>query len=241
MIRGIALSLLAFTSHAFTCHACAAPAAEPKSQYSSLQNCPATDRLKLANRTLERSGRTAIFHCAGVGGFSVYVVDDDPRSFLVLERGKTLYSLERPMASAFSLGNFPNVTGAKLAEWRLDPAGAPAGLIVRVAYQRADGAAASTLMVFDLRGEPMIIGAAKTNEEARDLIDGLLIARTLEEKLSRECNAIYVSLCKGFPPGPEMLGGCFDARPEIADEVPQECVADFQTNVENYHEAKGGH
>ncbi|WP_036293404.1 hypothetical protein [Methylosinus sp. PW1] len=239
MIREIALSLLALASLAS--RVCAAPAAEPKSQYSSLQNCPAVDRLKLASRTLARGDRTAIFRCAGVGGFSVYVVDDDPRSFLVLERGKTLYSLERPMASAFSLGNFPNVTGAKQAEWRLDPAGAPAGLIVRVAYQRADGAAASTLMVFDLRGEPVVIGAAKTNEEARDLIDGMLVARTLEEKLSRECNAIYVSLCKGFAPGPEMLGDCFDARPEIADEIPQKCVADFQTNVENYHQAKGGH
>lgn len=223
------------------CLAAGARAGELKSQYTPLQNCPAVERLKLANRTLERSDRTGLFRCAGPAGFSVYVVDDDPRSFLVLERGGKLYSLERPMVLAFTLGNFPNVAGAKQAEWRLD-GGAAAGLIVRVAYQRADGSAASTLMVFDLRGEPLLIGAAKTNEEARGLIDGALGAgagAAAEERLSRECNAIYAGLCKGFAAGPEMLGRCADARPEIADKIPQKCVADFQTNVENYHEAKG--
>lgn len=99
----------------------------------------------------------------------------------------------------------------------------------------------SAQLIFDLRGEPVLIGAAKTNEEARGLIDEALGAGAVgEEKLSRECNAIYVELCKGFERGPEMLGRCFDKRPAIADKVPAKCLADFQTNVENYHEAMGG-
>jgi hypothetical protein len=60
-----------------------AAAAALKSQYSSLQDCETLDRLKLPSRTLEKSASTGIFRCKGVGGFSVYVVDEDPRSFLV--------------------------------------------------------------------------------------------------------------------------------------------------------------
>lgn len=219
-----------------------AKAEELKSQYTSLQDCATIDRLKLSDRTLEKSDRTGIFRCVGIGGFSVYVVDDDPRSFLVLERDKKLFSLEKPMVVDFKLGHFPNVSGAKKAEWRLDAQGKPTGLIVRVSYQRSDAsnAAASALLVFDLRGEPVLVGAAKTNEEARGSIDGAQGAGAAgEEQLSRECNEVYIKLCKGFERSPEMLGRCFDKRPAIADKVPAKCLADFQTNVENYHEAMG--
>jgi hypothetical protein len=120
---------------------------------------------------------TGIFRCKGVGGFSVYVVDEDPRSFLVVEREKKLFSLEAPMVGDFKLGDFPNVAGAKMAEWRLDPHGTPTGLIVRVSYQRSgSGAAASALLVFDLRGEPLLLGSANTNEEARGMIDAAVSA-----------------------------------------------------------------
>ncbi|MBU6528477.1 hypothetical protein OGR47_16095 [Methylocystis sp. MJC1] len=116
-------------------------------------------------------------------------------------------------------------------------------MIVRVSYQRTDkpGASGSALFVFDLRGEPAFIGSAATNEEARKLIDGVLGAgAAAEEKLSNECNDIYAELCKGFKPGPDMLGRCSDKRPAIADKIPPKCIADFQTNIENYHEAVGG-
>jgi hypothetical protein len=170
-----------FAAGLFAC-AClflAAPAAAEalESQYSSLRDCETLDRLKLPSRTLEKGASTGIFRCKGVGGFIVYVVDEDPRSFLVVEREKTLFSLEKPMVGDFKLGDFPNVAGAKMAEWRLDSHGRPAGLIVRVSYQRSgSGAAASALFVFDLRGEPVLLGSTDTNEEARSLIDAAVSA-----------------------------------------------------------------
>ncbi|MFO1114894.1 MAG: hypothetical protein U1E28_04370 [Beijerinckiaceae bacterium] len=60
-----------------------------------------------------------------------------------------------------------------------------------------------------------------------------------EERLVRECNAIYEKLCKGIKKGPEMLGQCFEKRPAIQGKIPDKCAADFQTNIENYNEAKG--
>lgn len=140
-----------------------------KSDYTSLQDCAPAPHLKLPARTIERGA----FRCDGVDSYSVYVVEDDPRSFLALERGKKLYSLEKPMVGDFSFGDFPNVAGAKKAEWRLDASGKAVGLIVRVSYLRtANGGAASTLMVFDLRGSaPTLIGATGANEEARLLVD----------------------------------------------------------------------
>lgn len=209
-------------------------------KYTSLQDCDAVKQLKLPNRLLTQRAGAGVFRCKGVAGYAVYVVDDDPRSFLVLERRKKLFSLEKPMVEEFSLGNFPNVTGAKKAEWRIDARGNAVALISRVAYQKADSAkAASTLLVFDLRnGEPVLIGAATTNEEARQLADGGSGAQQ-EDARARDCNAIYASLCRDFPPGPEQLGRCYDRRPAIADKVPAECIADFQTNIENYHQAVG--
>lgn len=63
--------------------------------------------------------------------------------------------------------------------------------------------------------------------------------RTQEERLVRECNAIYERLCKGVRKGSEMLGQCFEKRPSIQTRIPVKCIADFQTNIENYNEAKG--
>lgn len=164
-----------------------------KPQYTSLLDCRTVNRLKLPNRVVD----AGVFRCKGAGGYAVYVVEDDPRSFLVLERGKKLFSLEKPMVETFTLGDFPNVSGTAKAEWRVDASGKPVALIVRVAYRKPDnGKAASTLLVFDLRGDaPALVGSAATNEDARSLADAAP-AQADEEALSRACNAIYV-----FDPG----------------------------------------
>jgi hypothetical protein len=224
--RGLALAAWLVSTNA--------PAQEITPQYTSLQDCKQVSRLKLPNRVV----KDGVFRCKGAGGYGVYVVEDDPRSFLVLERGKKLFSLAKPMNEEFSLGDFPNVSGAKNAEWRI-AGGKALALIVRVAYQKQEtGKAASTLLAFDLRGAtPTLIGAAAGNEEARRLADAAPGGD--EEAQSRACNAIYADLCKDFPPGPERLGHCYDKRPAIADRIPAKCVADFQTNIENYHQAVG--
>lgn len=156
-----------------------------ESRYAPLQDCASVKQLALPGRKAETSGATAIFRCPGVGGYSVYVIEDDPRSFLVLERDKKLFSFERQMVSEFALGNFPNVAGAKKSEWRMAPNGDVAGLIVRVSYQRKDdaGDAASALFSFDLSGaRPVLLGHATTNEEARALVDKAWSAKASKEK-----------------------------------------------------------
>ena len=210
-------------------------AQEIKPQYTSLQDCKTVKSLKLPDRVM----KDRVFRCKGAGGYTAYVVEDDPRSFLILERGKKLFSLEMPMVNEFTLGNFPNVSVTKKAGWRI-ASGKAVALIARVAYQKPEnGKEASTLLVFDLRGDaPALIGAATGNDEARKLADASP-GGSDEETPSRGCNAIYAALCKDFPPGPEQLGRCFDKRPTIADKVPPKCVADFQTNIENYHQAVG--
>jgi len=144
-----------------------------QSRYTSLQGCAAVRHLVLRERTIE----SGALRCPGVDGFSVYVVDDDPRGFLVLERAKKRFSFQGPMVNAFLLGDFPNVSGAAKAEWRLDSKGRAVGLIVRVSYMRGN-APASALFCLALRGtEPALIGVAKTNEEARALIERTQAAR----------------------------------------------------------------
>ena len=69
-------------------------------------------------------------------------------------------------------------------------------------------------------------------------IDLAFAQSAADEMLSKKCNAIYVKLCHGFKPGPGMLGDCYEKRPSIAVHVPRECTEDFQTDIENYNDAK---
>jgi hypothetical protein len=63
-------------------------------------------------------------------------------------------------------------------------------------------------------------------------------AQSDEEALSRDCNKIYRKLCKDIPAGPEMLGKCYEKHTNLDSRIPENCTADFQTNIENYNEAK---
>ena len=84
------------------------------------------------------------------------------------------------MVSEFKLGNFPNVAGAKNAEWRVDRRGKAVGLIVRVSYQRPDipansPASQDSVSLFGLRGsQPVLLGTAQNNAEVRELMDKTL-------------------------------------------------------------------
>lgn len=80
------------------------------SVYTPLQKCRAIERrLELPDRTLERSKGAHVLWCPGIFGYSLYIVDDGSRSWLVLEHKKRLAPLERQMVGEFKLGNFPNV------------------------------------------------------------------------------------------------------------------------------------
>jgi len=152
-----------------------------RSVYTTLQKCKAVERLELPERTLDGKRGAGISRRPGVDGYSIYVIDDDPRSWVVLERNKHLASLERQMVSDFKLGYFPNVASAKVAEWRLNASGKAVGLILRVFYQRADVCAnsrtarAAAFLTFDVRDEenPVLLGSGANNSGARDLLKEL--------------------------------------------------------------------
>jgi len=105
-------------------------AQEIKPHYTSLQDCKTVKSLKLPDRGM----KDGVFRCKGAGGYTVYVVEDDPRSFLVLERGKKLFSLEKPMVNEFTLGNFPNVSVTKKAGWRIASGKAKLMVLLLIAH-----------------------------------------------------------------------------------------------------------
>lgn len=149
------------------------------SVYTPLQNCPAIKSLVLPQRTVTASRYEGLYRCKGVAGHSLVVIDQDPRSFLVLEAHGQGHSLEEPMVRTFKLGHFPDISTTKVVEWRVDGQGRPAAFIVRVRYQdpnvpaTAAAAQRSTLMVFDVRVmPPRLVGMTGDNAAARRLADG---------------------------------------------------------------------
>ncbi|MEK4034417.1 hypothetical protein WOC76_11800 [Methylocystis sp. IM3] len=143
------------------------------SLYSSLKKCQTVESLGLPDRTIRRSDREGVVRCPGQGGFTVYIVDQDPRSWLVLERGGVRAPLQREMVGEFKLGEFPTVSEQGMMEWRLDRRKAVRGFIVRVEYQIPGSTEpASALLAFLLEnGKPRLLGATTSNEKARALID----------------------------------------------------------------------
>jgi hypothetical protein len=147
------------------------------SHYTSLQRCRPIARLDIGERVLQRSPITAIRRCNGLKGWSLFVVDDDPRSWLVLSRGGQTYPLNHAMVDTFEAGYFPNITSSSKAEWRVDRFGTPVALIVRVSYQSKNDATRtqSGLFVVNLTASsPTVAGIARTNEEARARVQSFL-------------------------------------------------------------------
>lgn len=139
------------------------------SQYTTLQECAQLQSYSVDGQSYEAAGSTYISQCPGRGGWALIVVEQEPRSFIVLDNGERAYSLEADM---LDVGDFPNVTATKLAEWRLDSQGRPVALIFQVSYMSGN-AAKTMLMVQDLRiMPPALIGTTTSNVKARKLADG---------------------------------------------------------------------
>ena len=148
---------------------CAGPAAAQDSVYTSIEKCPKA-RLALPGRDLGDD----IVRCKGAGGYSVFIVRADVRSWFVLEKGKAKHTLEQAMAWRFEPGHFPMAEAAKVIEWRVDARRAPYALIARIAYQDRDDPdkKGSVLAVFDLTAaSPRFLGYHKSNEAARQAAD----------------------------------------------------------------------
>jgi hypothetical protein len=144
-------------------------AAEPASRYTVIEES-ACRELASPDSSYERE-------CSAPKGWRLLLGGSEDRSWIVLGRGKALWSTDNVLTSEAGLGYFILLQG-KRVEWR-QAAGAPAtmrALIFRVSGQDPDhaGRSISNLVVIGLTGEtPRLCGVAKTNEEARALADSL--------------------------------------------------------------------
>ena len=148
----------------------AAPACAQSVQYSSLKlkDCPAEKNLRLPDQDVTANA----VRCKAPAGWQLFVVDEDPRSYVVLGQGEGKNRRLFSTLTDVQLGQFPNI-GETPAEWRLDAAGKPYAFIVRLRFQ--DNAnpeqGRSRLIVYRLDKGPRFVGHYATNEQARAAAD----------------------------------------------------------------------
>ena len=145
----------------------AASALAQSSEYSPLKNCPAAKKLRLPSQVVDADA----VRCKAPKGWSLYIVEEDPRSYVVLGYGQgQLFSTQTDT----QLGLFPNV-GESPAEWRVDAAGRPYAFIVRQWFQDEKSPnqdrAMSRLLVYKLQPAPQLVGAFADNVQARAAAD----------------------------------------------------------------------
>jgi hypothetical protein len=124
----------------------------------------------------------AVEECPAPPPYRLLVVSSDARSWVDVGRNDLLWSTEQRVVygkDVLALGNFPNVGGSDVAEWRLGDKREPVALIVRLRLVdptggATAGATVSRLLVIGLPAETACdLGLAVTNEEARRLADAV--------------------------------------------------------------------
>ncbi len=169
--------LLVAALNAVTC--LAADGAEPSSLYTpiSASGCAAPSP-EVANAYAAHD--LAVEECPAPPPYRLFVVSSDARSWVDLRRNDRTWSTEQRVVysrEVLALGQFPNVAGSEVAEWRLNSHGQPRALIVRLKLvapsEDARGAATlSRLLVIGLSADTVCdLGLAKSNEEARRLAE----------------------------------------------------------------------
>ena len=109
--------------------------------------------------------------CAGVGGWRLFWVGSDERSWFELMRDRDLWSTDEQVVQQNHFGHFPNI-GADKVEWRLANTGVPTAFIFRIAAQNPEriDKNLTRLFVIGFKGNtPYFCGVAKSNDEARVL------------------------------------------------------------------------
>lgn len=118
----------------------------------------------------------AVQECPGMGGYRLFVVSSDARSWIDLWRADgAFWSSEEVVVYERPIGHFPNVAGSNVVEWRRYADGTPYALIFRIRAQDSDATnrKVTRLYVVSLRPSGITLaGRARTNEEARHLADG---------------------------------------------------------------------
>lgn len=122
----------------------------------------------------------AVEECPAPPPYRLFVVSSDARSWVDLRRNNHTWSTEQRVVysrEVLALGQFPNVAGSDVAEWRLNPHDKPHALIVRLRLAspsaEARGAASiSRLLVIRLSEDAACdLGLASSNEGARQLAE----------------------------------------------------------------------
>ncbi|MFO1434360.1 MAG: hypothetical protein U1F76_30480 [Candidatus Competibacteraceae bacterium] len=147
------------------------------SDYTSLKINECKKPSKAVVKTYASQG-LAVLECPGLGGYRLFLVSSEERSWIDIARGKGRWSSEKDVVYQHQFGYFPNVASSALAEWRRNPAGQPVALIFRIAAQRPEadqntpGSLLSRLVVIRLDSKrPCVLGVVEDNESARTLAD----------------------------------------------------------------------
>lgn len=112
--------------------------------------------------------------CRAPPGYRVFLVSSDARSWLDIRTPGSAWSAEQAVVYDRPIGNFPNVGGSKVIEWRRCSGNARWTLTFRVTAQRPDDPARSisSLYVVSVGDKGIALaGRAATNGQARALAD----------------------------------------------------------------------
>lgn len=122
-----------------------------------------------------RARGLGVQECRGTGGWRLLVVASDANTWIELRSPRVAWSGEDAIIYKDPIGQFPSIASSSPVEWRIDSAGEPRALIVRIAAQSQQDSRTrvTRLLVVRLERErACVIGRAVTNTEARRLADG---------------------------------------------------------------------
>ena len=122
-----------------------------------------------------RARGLGVQECRGTGGWRLLVVASDANTWIELRSPRVAWSGEDAIIYKNPIGQFPSIASSSPVEWRIDSAGEPTALIVRIAAQSQQDSRTrvTRLLVVRLERErACVIGRAVTNTEARRLADG---------------------------------------------------------------------
>lgn len=124
----------------------------------------------------EFAGRDlGVQECPAPDGWRLLYVSSDTSSWLELRRGEVAWSAEEAVVYGQAFGQFPNVAGSPVVEWRRDASGLSGALIFRVVARNPDDPDRRLSRLFVVRlalDGPCVLGQVATNGEARRLADG---------------------------------------------------------------------
>ncbi len=125
---------------------------------------------KYKNEDLDESGA---IECQGKNNLKAFYIWDSSITWVDISDGKNVWSTKNQVTGLSKIASFPSVVIGKM-EWRMTSAGKLSGIIFRISGSDVDNyeKRLSRLLVIDLKQkEPKFCGLAKSNEEARELLD----------------------------------------------------------------------